>query len=319
MEFSQLQYFLATAKYKQITRASEMLYVSQSTVSMAISRLEEELGTRLFERSGRSLTLTEAGLEFSRLITPAIAALGSAAAEQEKPDARNTQIIRLTVEVPDIVTCLLGSYLSLVPDAEAEQVLDDAETWESRLLSDGADLAITIVPPKDDRLSAELLFAERAQVLLSTANPLSSRTRLSLSELADSDFISFNGAFSINRWITELGQKAGFTPLVRTQVCDGHSLAYALANRPECVSLVGEITGARALQSSQFVNLRSSLRVIPLTEEFCVRNIYVCRRKEGEIPPASAQFLRFLLAVRDQTRILGRLPERREIPPESFL
>lgn len=62
MEFRVLQYFLAIAREESISGAAEYLHISQPTLSRQIKDLEEELGTVLFERGSRKITLTEDGL-----------------------------------------------------------------------------------------------------------------------------------------------------------------------------------------------------------------------------------------------------------------
>jgi len=64
MEFHQLEYFLAVAKYGSFTKAAEEINVSQSSLSIQIGKLESEFGIRLFERTTRSLFLTTVGKEF---------------------------------------------------------------------------------------------------------------------------------------------------------------------------------------------------------------------------------------------------------------
>ncbi|HHW92197.1 MAG TPA: LysR family transcriptional regulator [Firmicutes bacterium] len=61
MDFRQLESFVAIAKYKSFTRAAEELYLTQPTLTGHIQVLENELGTVLFNRCGRRITLTEAG------------------------------------------------------------------------------------------------------------------------------------------------------------------------------------------------------------------------------------------------------------------
>ena len=61
MDTKYLTYILAIARKKNMTKAAEELYVSQSSLSQYLSKLESELGTPLFFRSKGSLSLTPAG------------------------------------------------------------------------------------------------------------------------------------------------------------------------------------------------------------------------------------------------------------------
>lgn len=66
MDTRLLEYFLAVAKYGNITRASEQLHVTQPTISRQLMDLEETLGTPLLIRGKRQVTLTEAGILFQQ-------------------------------------------------------------------------------------------------------------------------------------------------------------------------------------------------------------------------------------------------------------
>jgi DNA-binding transcriptional LysR family regulator len=61
MNFLQIRYFISVAENMSFTKASQSLYVSQSTISKQIAALEEELGVSLFYRSGRMIALSPAG------------------------------------------------------------------------------------------------------------------------------------------------------------------------------------------------------------------------------------------------------------------
>jgi DNA-binding transcriptional LysR family regulator len=72
MELRHLRYFVAVAEEQNVTRAASRLHVSQPPLTRQIRDLEEELGVALFERTGKSIRLTEAGQVF---LTEARAAL----------------------------------------------------------------------------------------------------------------------------------------------------------------------------------------------------------------------------------------------------
>jgi LysR family cyn operon transcriptional activator len=64
MELRQLRYFVDIAKTEHLTTSARNLYVTQSTLSHGLRQLEEELGMPLFERIGRGLKLSQAGVVF---------------------------------------------------------------------------------------------------------------------------------------------------------------------------------------------------------------------------------------------------------------
>ena len=61
INITRIEYFLMAAKYMNFTKAANLLYISQPSLSKQIAILEEELGQQLFDRSKRNLTLTPAG------------------------------------------------------------------------------------------------------------------------------------------------------------------------------------------------------------------------------------------------------------------
>ena len=64
MELRQIRYFLAVAEAKHFTKAAQTLGISQSTLSAQVKELERDLGTPLFDRTGRAVRLSEAGKAF---------------------------------------------------------------------------------------------------------------------------------------------------------------------------------------------------------------------------------------------------------------
>lgn len=66
MELRVLRYFLMIAKEQSFTKAAEQLNITQPTLSRQLAALEDELGAKLFNRGGHSITLTNEGLLLKR-------------------------------------------------------------------------------------------------------------------------------------------------------------------------------------------------------------------------------------------------------------
>lgn len=66
MEIRVLRYFLTVVREESITKASEVLHITQPTLSRQLSQMEEEVGVKLFERGSRKITLTNEGILLRR-------------------------------------------------------------------------------------------------------------------------------------------------------------------------------------------------------------------------------------------------------------
>ena len=72
MDLKQMQYFLCLAQERNVTRAAQRLHIVQPALSMQIAKLEKSFGKRLFFRTPQGVSLTPAGEEFERLVTPIV-------------------------------------------------------------------------------------------------------------------------------------------------------------------------------------------------------------------------------------------------------
>ena len=75
MNLNQLHYFAKLAEVEHYTKAAEELSISQPSLSHAVSALEKEIGTRLFEKQGRGVVLTKYGKIFKEYVDEAIHSL----------------------------------------------------------------------------------------------------------------------------------------------------------------------------------------------------------------------------------------------------
>ncbi|NUR31182.1 MAG: LysR family transcriptional regulator [Catenulispora sp.] len=101
MELRQLEYFVAVAEERNFTRAAERVHISQSGVSAQIRQLEKELGAELFDRSGRSATLTVAGKAALEHARAALAAAGAV----EQAVGEVSDVLRGRLRVGMVIGC----------------------------------------------------------------------------------------------------------------------------------------------------------------------------------------------------------------------
>lgn len=149
--------------------AAEVLDMSQSGVSRAIARLETRLGIRVFERTTRSVRLTDEGRSFYEEVMPLIDALaeatGSAASDAQKVRGR----LRVNVD-PLFARLILGPRLGAFMDShpELEMELRSKEDLGD-LIADGFDIAIRFGHPQLSSLVARKLLDTRVLAMASPA------------------------------------------------------------------------------------------------------------------------------------------------------
>ena len=105
MELRQLEYFQMASRLKNITRAAQRLRVSQPNITVAIKKLESELGVQLFDRSQKQLTLTPEGKVFLKRIELALRNIDDAILEVN--DYKQLQKGMIKIGIPP----MMGAYL----------------------------------------------------------------------------------------------------------------------------------------------------------------------------------------------------------------
>jgi LysR family transcriptional regulator, transcriptional activator of nhaA len=149
LNYGHLRYFWAVARERSVTRAAEKLNVSQPTVSAQIRELEETLGDRLLDRSGRGFSLTKTGRTVYRYAEE-IFALGYELQEAVKGRAAGHPLV-LTVGIADVIPKLL-SHALIEPAlrlSEAVQIVcleDPTERLLVALAAHDVDIVLTDNP-----------------------------------------------------------------------------------------------------------------------------------------------------------------------------
>lgn len=167
--FDAMTAFVAVCEAESLTRAAKRLGLSPSVMSRQIAALEGRLGTRLFHRTTRSISLTDAGSRFLERARRILADLDEAelAAQDEKAAPRG----RLSVTAPVIfgrlhVAPLLARFVELYPEASVELTLSDRFI---NLVEEGHDLAVRIGHLPNSQLVARRFGETRRALVASPA------------------------------------------------------------------------------------------------------------------------------------------------------
>lgn len=295
MELTQLKYFLAVANCGQIVQAAEMLHISQSAVSMAISRLEKELGVTLFEKKGRGIQLTAKGAFFAGMITPALAEIDFAHEQVMNADHLEQNTISLSVEMPDFSTTIERSFCKLNPGARFRQTFDTTDVARQRLLNRTVDFCLSFEPFYAPDITTIHILREPVLVQLHADHPLADSKSLSIEELAGQSFVTLSPEYSFRRWTDGMCFLAGFRPNICFEACDTQSLM-AIVRSHMAASFIAQTTYEANNGDSEHPILDdTAINAIPLRNSFAERHVYLSYHQKRIFSPEAKAFLNYVL------------------------
>jgi DNA-binding transcriptional LysR family regulator len=175
MDFRELQYIVSIAKQQNITRASEEVFVSQSTLSKFVQNLENNLGQPVFRRLGNKFLLTYAG---ERYVEKARTILGlKRELDQELADILKKDIGELKIAFPIMrgtymLPCTLPVFRQEFPRVKVTVKEANSDSLEDMILSGEIDLAFFTLPIRHPDLTYDVIKEEEVVLVMSRAHPL---------------------------------------------------------------------------------------------------------------------------------------------------
>ena len=283
MTFEQLQCFIASVEEKTFLDAAHSLYISQSSLSKQIMKLEQELGVMLWDRSRRKAGLPEAGNIFYQ---DALILLKQYSQSRNRLDRFRTES-QLTLSVGTLP--ILTQY-QLTPGFRDFQAahpgirlsLHEVEELE---LMEGFEKGIyDLVIGREAMFygancQTQLIAGDQLAAVLDSSHPLAFRSSLCLEELKDEDFIFMNPYTSIYNLCVIRCREAGFSPrILRTARVE--SILSAV--------LIGEGISLLAGNSVRIFK-PEHIAVIPLTPKIPLP-VVLARHKERPVTRAMELF-----------------------------
>src|ERR1700760_4183515 len=221
MELRQLEYLVAVAEAANFTRAADQVHVSQSGISAQIRQLERDLGAVLFDRSGRTATLTVAG---EAAIGHARAVLASAAALRQAGGEGNGLVRgRLTVGMVTActVTALFDALSAFHQAHRAIEVTlteDDSDQLIDQVRTGAADVAlIGAAGELPEGVNGFTVISENLVAAVPPGHPLAARSSVSLTELAGYPVVSMSAGTGVRAVYDQACAAADLRPSIALQ------------------------------------------------------------------------------------------------------
>ena len=292
INLKQLEAFVATAEFSSFTKAAEVMYLTQSTVSSHIIALEETLGVRLIQRSARQrVSLTKEGelvYRDARDILERCQAL-----QDLKNHDRQNQLVIGASSVPGqcLMPDLMADYLALYPDSHYVQLRGDSSRIHQYLAQGKANLGFVGIAASPKEYHYHPVAEDRLVLITANKEPYKTLHQQGAS-----------GLNLLNMPMILREEKSGTRQEMER---------YLLRNQisPEDLNIIAQIDNPEAIRSSVSRGLGVSIMSVLAAREYLLsgqllsfelgdqgafRMIYLTWRKDALLSPAEQKFLEFV-------------------------
>ena len=186
MDFKQLKTFITICDVKSFTSAATTLGYAQSTITTQIKMLEEDLGTTLFNRIGKTISLTNEG---QKLLPYARQVLDLERSIYNNISASSNSVGNLVIGTPEslcnqLVPHIIKHYKSKYPHVNIEIKLATTKKLPLMIKNNEIDLAFIIgTPHKTSDLKCIFIAEEKMCFLTSSSHPLTHNNNLTLKDI----------------------------------------------------------------------------------------------------------------------------------------
>ena len=288
MELRQLEYFQMASRLKNITRAAERLRVSQPNITVAIKKLEGELGIQLFDRSQKQLSLTPEGAVFLGRVEIALRNIQDAVLEVN--DYKQLQKGTIKIGIPP----MMGAYLFPKIFSSFQRRYSHLDVYlheegsvaiREQLERDELDFGIIIIPDTSPNL--QLLPMARSQIVCCVPedSDLAARKAITLQDIEDHNLIMLKEGSFLRQTMLQKMKTAGFTPNI-------------VLESNQVVTIMGLVASGvgNAFLLDMIVRDTPGIRAIPLATPVYV-DVGLAWKRDRYISRAAQSFIEFSKSI----------------------
>ena len=273
MNLSQLQYFKVLAQEEHYTRAAQMLSITQPSLSHAISQLEQELGTRLFEKKGRNVVLTRYGKMFLPYVEESLKVLNEGVQRIQEVNGSRHGIIHLAYIYTmgsEFAPKLVRKFLDAYPDYDIEFHFTVGTTGE-------------IIDGEQD-IDFKKIANQKLVLAVPMDHPLSIKDSVDLRDTIEYPQIYFEKGSGLRPVIDQMFEEIGQFPKVSFEMEEDSSMA-GLVAQGFGIAVMPDIPILRSL----------SVKTLDIYNPPYERAVYLATLKQRYLSPVAKAFIRFVI------------------------
>ena len=208
MELTHIKYFLEVARTEHVTKSAQTLCIVQPALTHALHKLEDELGVKLFQSSGRNIKLTEAGNYFYKKVKPLYEDIEALPARlRAKSDTQTVTISLKVLAASSFVTNAVVQFKKQAPDLRFYLVQREESTLYDISIQTFANYH---EPDKKNPDEETFVCSENIYLAVPNTAEFKKRDSISLHELGDTNFIGLYGSKQLHTICEDYCNRIGF-------------------------------------------------------------------------------------------------------------
>jgi DNA-binding transcriptional LysR family regulator len=285
MDFDQLTTFLEVAKLGNFSRAGEKVFRSQSAVSAQIRQLEQDYGTKLLDRSGKKVRLTDPGkvlFEYGMRLLALRDESMRAVVDQDKVPRGVLALGANEATCLYVLPEAFEKYRRLYPEVQISIYRNFSRKILERIHDGMIDVGIATLPVKSPRLMVKRIFRDRLMLMVSPSNPLAKMSAVPVSVAVEQPF---------------LFPKAGYTRQIMDKLFRPYQSRLRIAMELPSVAMIKTFValgmGVSLISESFARNEQRSgeVRLVPLADVDLWRELGLVYDQDRTLPRAAAAFI----------------------------
>lgn len=283
MELRVLKYFLMVAREQNITKAAQLLHITQPTLSRQLMQLEEELGITLFDRSQHQLHLTDEGILLQRCAQEMIYL------EEKIKDDFSSSLEELSGTITigcgeasgmKYVSKVVSDFSKIYSKVKFEILTADSDTIKNSIEGGTVDIGLLIEPVDITKYNFKRVEKERWGILVTQDSPLSKKSVVEPKDLVNERLLIANRTMVMNElenWLGNYYQKDHIVAYYNL----GYNLVQFIKNKMGIAFCLESIDEMR------------DLVFIPLSPQLETRLVMVWK-KDSLFAPAMKGFMNYI-------------------------
>ncbi len=288
MELSELRVFLKVASERSFSRAAMKLHRTQPAVSQSIRRIEESIGERLFDRSTKDATLTEAGRllrEYAERLQR-LAEEASTAVKDLRDLRRGRVLIGANEASVHALLPLIARFREAHPMVHVEVRRVPARQIGAEVAQGSLDFGILTFQPSEDNLKSVVLGHDEMVMLVHPDHPLAGSKSVTLAECARQTVIAHNDPSHVRERVLQQFQQEGIPARILISLPSLEGIKRAVAMQ------LGVAVLPRRCAEAEIA--RRELVALPMPDLKLRRQVRLVYRKAGHRSHAATAFLGLL-------------------------